>query len=98
MKYLYYNKTNIDPITIKLKKNNEEEIETEELTIDECFKLKETNEYEYIKIRTCGLYYKTSKSSKNKIQLHGEINILEYENGGDWENSDILKITKLLQQ
>ena len=86
MKYLYYDKINLNPIRIILKQKNQPTIEREDLTIEECFKLKNTGEYEIINIQTCGLYYKTCKSSKKRIELHGEINLFEFENGGNWEN------------
>ena len=84
MKYLYYPSNPIENcISIKLKKKNEDKIEErDDMDIKSLFQLKKSGKYEIITIETPNLYYKECPSAKKRIYLHGEINLLEYENGG----------------
>ena len=90
MKYLYYDENIINPKTIKLKKIDESNIiENNDLSIKECFNLKETNEYEIIEIQANGLFYKTKKKDRKRIAIKGKINLIDFEYGGIYRNLGI---------
>ncbi len=84
MKYLYNHKQ-LDPIQIRIKESGKQEYNADnEYTIQELFNMKKTNKYEKIEIRKVGLYYKEKKNSKIKNDITGWINLMEYENGGEY--------------
>ena len=95
MKYLYYDEKIINPKTIKLKKKNETIIiENNELSIKECFNLKETNEYEIIEIQAKGLFYKTKKTAKKRFAINDKCNLIDFEYGGIYRNLGIVNQIK----
>lgn len=92
MKYLFYI-DNQNPIAIRLTDlNNKTIIADDEYSIKELFELKQKKQYTKIEIMTMDLFEKEKKQSKFSKELHGYINIMEYELGGKYKPTNRWKI------